>query len=112
MNGGAAKQWERIFTSGNKWNSCATKRKASSGRRDFRALDSPLEQMYLDFGQRSFGRQITCAQCGMRYAEGEPTDEEDHRKYHRRTLAGVFLRGASLERNVRLFVHALVATAL
>ncbi|KAL1521061.1 hypothetical protein AB1Y20_022616 [Prymnesium parvum] len=58
----------------------------------------PLEQMYLDFGQRSLKGH--CEDCGMRYTEGDRTDEEAHRKYHRRVLAGVTFRGAVTERVV------------
>ena len=59
-----------------------------------------LEQMYLDFNQRSFGRTVECAQCGLRYCEGEPTDEAMHRKHHRRVMAGVLVRGGAAERVV------------
>ena len=37
--------------------------------------------MYLDFGQRSFGRTAECRECGFIYAEGEPSDEAAHRKH-------------------------------
>ena len=97
----SAKQWNRVFTSGSKWKAGAPKRKISE--RDSSHVAS-LEQMYLDFGQRSFGRQVTCSQCGMRYCEGEPTDEEEHRKHHRRALAGVVLRGGAAERLVSFCV--------
>lgn len=62
----------------------------------------PLEQVYLDFGQRTFGRTIECKECGFHYVEGEPTDEAAHKVHHRRAMQGVMVRGALAERRVLL----------
>jgi hypothetical protein len=35
------------------------------------------EQQYLDFGQRDFGKQITCETCGMFFTQGQPDDEKE-----------------------------------
>ncbi len=56
-----------------------------------------MEQMYLDFGQRTFGRSVECKECGFRYTEGEATDEAAHRQHHRRVMQGVRVRGALAE---------------
>ncbi len=56
------------------------------------------QQLYLDFGQRSFGRTHECAECGLLYTKGEPTDEEAHRRHHRRALQGVRVRGVAANR--------------
>lgn len=50
--------------------------------------------MYLDFGQRSFGRTAECRECGFIYAEGEPSDEAAHRKHHHKAKQGVHVRGS------------------
>ena len=33
------------------------------------------EQLFLDFGQQSFGEHSTCRTCGMMYERGNPADE-------------------------------------
>ena len=40
-------------------------------------------QMYLDFGQRSFGATKTCAQCDMHYLIGDVDDERRHSSFCR-----------------------------
>ena len=47
-------------------------------------LDPKLEQMYLDFGQKSFG-QTVCDGCGMMYFPGKDEDEKEHKKYHKKS---------------------------
>jgi len=37
-------------------------------------------QLYLDFGQSSFGRRVTCGICNMVYVEGLIDDESNHSK--------------------------------
>ena len=49
--------------------------------------------MYLDLGQRNFGRTIECRECGFIYAEGEASDEAAHRKHHKRHVQGLHVRG-------------------
>ena len=34
-------------------------------------------QMFLDFGQKDFGKQITCRTCGMFFTQGQPDDEKE-----------------------------------
>ena len=46
----------------------------------------PAEQLYLDFGQRSFGQRQECKTCGLLYTLGQPEDEEMHRRHHRRVV--------------------------
>jgi len=60
-----------------------------------------LEQLYLDFGQKSFGRQIHCARCKMMYTEGEPNDESAHRAHHERAVRGAVMRECDSEKVVR-----------
>lgn len=105
---GRSTSWERLFsesapssgTQSQQRQQPATKAPASAS-----ALSStktaakpskkrPLEQLYLDFGQRTFGRTVECAQCGFTYCEGEPSDEADHKAHHRWAMQGVVLRGA------------------
>jgi hypothetical protein len=38
------------------------------------------EQLYLDFGQASFGAQTICSVCNMLYVNGLKEDEDNHRK--------------------------------
>lgn len=38
-------------------------------------------QMYLDFGQRSFGKQVECKICSMRYVQGDVEDEAKHKAF-------------------------------
>ena len=59
-------------------------RKATGGGGSRPAAPRAGMQLYLDFGQRSFGRQITCPECGLMYTEGEPNDEAGHRAHHER----------------------------
>jgi N-acetyltransferase len=69
-------------------------------KRKERVCRSGLEQTYLDLGQKSFGRTVECRICGFIYAEGEATDEAEHRKHHRRSLMGVHVRGGLAELRV------------
>ena len=65
------------------------------------ARSRPLyEQMYIDVGQRTFGRQLHCAECQMMYTEGVAEDEEAHRRHHQRVLRGLVVRPSAAERAV------------
>ena len=96
----AAKQWSKVFAP-----SGQRKRKAEPGPASSAAaaakLCKPAEQLYLDFGQKSFGELVTCKACGMQYTAGEPRDEEEHRRYHRRAVEGISLHPSATERVVR-----------
>lgn len=70
---------------------------ASSGKKP----SHKMEQLYLDFGQKSFGRQVHCARCRMMYTEGQPDDEAAHRAHHERTVRGALMRECDSERVVR-----------
>jgi N-acetyltransferase len=59
-----------------------------------------MEQLYLDFGQKSFGRQVHCARCQMMYTEGQPDDEAAHRAHHERAVRGALMRECDSERVV------------
>lgn len=39
----------------------------------------PLQQLYLDFGQKDFERRTHCSLCGMLYLKGVLEDEEQHK---------------------------------
>jgi hypothetical protein len=47
------------------------------------------KQMFLDLGQRSFGRTKTCADCGTLYVLGDEEDEIIHRKMCVRAKKGL-----------------------
>ena len=36
-------------------------------------------QMFLDYGQKSFGKHVECPLCGMLYVVGDIVDESSHR---------------------------------
>lgn len=67
---------------------------ASAASRKRKAEDAPLQQTYIDLGQKSFARVIECPVCGLAYTHGEEADEAAHKRYHRRALQGVRVRGA------------------
>lgn len=100
MAGKAAMRWDRIWKSGG-GGPAAT---GGSSRKRKAPPPPPAkqqQQMYLDFGQRSFGRQIECAVCGMLYTEGEPEDEKEHQRRHQRAVRGVVMPAVADERVVR-----------
>lgn len=39
---------------------------------------SHSEQMFLDIGQKVFGKNSACSRCGMVYVSGQPDDEARH----------------------------------
>ena len=41
-----------------------------------------------DFGQKTLGH-VTCKVCGMVYTFGQPDDQSEHFKFHRKFLSGV-----------------------
>eukprot|EP01117_Protostelium_nocturnum_P000071 TRINITY_DN10160_c0_g1_i1.p1 TRINITY_DN10160_c0_g1~~TRINITY_DN10160_c0_g1_i1.p1 ORF type:complete len:482 (-),score=148.76 TRINITY_DN10160_c0_g1_i1:21-1466(-) len=43
-----------------------------------------MEQSFLDFGQKDFGKRHTCQACGMNYHKGVEDDEDLHKTFHRR----------------------------
>lgn len=98
---GNGSSWQRLFapSSSSRGSASAGKSAASAGKTALhRKRPAPpkekTEQMYLDFGQRSFGRTVECRECGFIYAEGEPSDEAAHRKHHRKAQQGVRVRGS------------------
>ena len=42
------------------------------------------EQMFLDIGQKIFGKNSACSKCGMIYVEGQSDDEQRHKIYCRK----------------------------
>ena len=48
-------------------------------------------QMYLDFGQKSFNRQVECSKCFMRYIESDKEDQIKHKQYCITYSSGIFL---------------------
>ena len=94
----AAGQWKSLFASGQR------KRKASSSKpaaENAQPKSKQPEQLYLDFGQRSFGKQLQCKTCGLTYTQGHPEDEEMHRRHHRRSVQGLSMHPSATERVVR-----------
>ena len=51
------------------------------------------QQLYLDFGQRSFGKRRTCHLCQMMITQGDEDDEKRHKKFCRKYVQGVELSG-------------------
>ncbi len=47
---------------------------------DDQSNQSNKKQMYIDLGQKSFGKQINCKLCGMIYIKGDIEDENNHKK--------------------------------
>ena len=111
-SGRSGASWERLFSEGGssstgshrsssaaakalpgKAPSTAVAAPPSSKTAEKKSKKRPLEQLYLDFGQRTFGRTVECSQCGFTYCEGEPSDEAAHRQHHRWATQGVVLRG-------------------
>ena len=96
-SGRSGASWERLFSEGGssstgsqrsssaaakalpgKAPSTAVAAPPSSKTAEKKSKKRPLEQLYLDFGQRTFGRTVECSQCGFTYCEGEPSDEAAH----------------------------------
>jgi len=51
----------------------------SNGKENFKkTTKKPLQQMYLDLGQRSFGERKMCSVCGMLYVAGLEEDMKQH----------------------------------
>lgn len=42
---------------------------------------SKAEQMFLDLGQKKFGKNAACERCGMVYVNGHSEDEQRHTKF-------------------------------
>ena len=92
----AVAQWKRLFASGQR------KRRASWCRpQEASTKAKRAEQLYLDLGQRSFGKQQQCKICGMLYTEGEPEDEETHQRFHHKVVQGLSMHPSGAERMVR-----------
>ncbi|KAI9917588.1 hypothetical protein PsorP6_012493 [Peronosclerospora sorghi] len=68
-------------------------------------LNQPLasKQSYLDLGQESFGKHVTCPVCGLLYTAGEEEDEKEHRRFCRERKRGVTLSKRKTERIVKAF---------
>jgi len=90
----AASQWKSLFASQHK-------RKAAPAAETPQPKPKPAEQLYLDFGQRSFGQRQECKTCGLLYTQGQPEDEEMHRRHHRRALQGISMHPSAADRVVR-----------
>jgi N-acetyltransferase len=92
---GSSSSWQRLFSSSSSSSGAASSAaKTGLNRKRPAPAKEKTEQMYLDFGQRSFGRTAECRECGFIYAEGEPSDEAAHRKHHRKAQQGVRVRGS------------------
>ena len=107
--------WERLFGASKKPSpSCCAAAVPKPKSTEKASKKRPLEQTYLDLGQRSFGRTVECRVCGFAYCEGEPSDEAAHRAHHKRATQGVLVRGVLAEKRIllerldgaRVVVHA------
>ncbi|GMF50082.1 unnamed protein product [Phytophthora fragariaefolia] len=63
----------------------------------------PSTQSYIDVGQRSFGKHVTCPTCGLLYTAGEEEDEKEHQRFCRRMKRGVAFSKWKTERVMRSF---------
>lgn len=61
------------------------------------------EQVYLDFGQASFGKQIICPICNFMYVHGVKDDEAQHKKICTEYTRGVLFQGWKNEKVVQTF---------
>jgi N-acetyltransferase len=48
------------------------------GKKNTKKNPKQQQQLYLDFGQRNFGKQIVCQTCGMLYVHGVAEDIQRH----------------------------------
>ena len=98
QEGKAANQWKNLFASSQH------KRKGRTAPAEKpQPKPKPTEQLYLDFGQRSFGQRELCKTCGLLYTLGHPEDEEMHRRHHRRAVQGISMQPSAADRVVREF---------
>ncbi|KAG6611727.1 putative N-acetyltransferase [Phytophthora cinnamomi] len=63
----------------------------------------PSTQSYIDVGQRSFGKQVTCPTCGLLYTAGEEEDEKDHQQFCKQMKRGITFSKWKTERVLRSF---------
>ncbi|ETI44793.1 hypothetical protein F441_10487 [Phytophthora nicotianae CJ01A1] len=63
----------------------------------------PSTQSYIDVGQRSFGKHVTCAACGLLYTAGEEEDEREHLKFCKRMKRGITFSKWKKERVLKTF---------
>ncbi|KAG7390264.1 N-acetyltransferase O1 (Establishment of cohesion protein 1) [Phytophthora pseudosyringae] len=63
----------------------------------------PVTQSYIDVGQRSFGKHVTCPKCGLLYTAGEEADEKEHQKFCRKMKRGVTFSKWKTERVLKAF---------
>ncbi|KAE9019437.1 hypothetical protein PR001_g13878 [Phytophthora rubi] len=63
----------------------------------------PCTQSYIDVGQRSFGKHVTCPTCGLLYTAGEEEDEKEHDKFCKRMKRGITFSKWKTERILRSF---------
>ncbi|GMF20930.1 unnamed protein product [Phytophthora lilii] len=68
-----------------------------------RKTPPPTTQSYIDVGQRSFGKHVTCETCGLLYTVGEEEDEKEHQKFCKRIKRGVAFSKWKTERVLRRF---------
>ena len=92
----AASQWKSLFAGQHK-----RKGRAAPAPETPQPKPKPAEQLYLDFGQRSFGQRQECKTCGLLYTQGQPEDEEMHRRHHRRVVQGISMHPSAADWVVR-----------
>lgn len=63
----------------------------------------PSTQSYIDVGQRSFGKHVTCPTCGLLYTAGEEEDEKEHQMFCRQMKRGVTFSKWKTERALKFF---------
>jgi hypothetical protein len=64
-------------------NQTCSNRKRKNKNNSLDSLDKKcrLKQMYLDLGQKGFGKQMECVKCLMNYVKGDEEDENRHKIY-------------------------------
>ena len=60
------------------------------------------QQLYLDFGQKSFGKRTLCPICNMLYVNGLEEDEVQHSKICQQYKLGVSYHGFKRERLIQM----------
>lgn len=54
---------------------------SSSNSNQIKSNNHNKKQMFLDYGQKSFGLTITCKKCEMLYVVGDNDDENKHKLF-------------------------------
>ncbi|CAM9713080.1 unnamed protein product, partial [Discosporangium mesarthrocarpum] len=89
---GTRRLWKGTTTSGKK-----RRRQDPKGQKDLKSKKRAA-QMFLDFGQKDFGKQVLCPNCDMLYVLGAGVDEVQHSAMCAHVSRGVEFAGWAQER--------------